>query len=334
MFFNAESSSYRVHHLSGWGDRLNYSGEANAKKPGAAAAASNPDPPPLLSSPHMLEPTRIYIHHSSPPKYPPPLVPATLPASAALRLPNSYLDGESDRLSSSASPQASYSPTHHGIPMLPQSFGVSADNSAYCSRTSTYQEQLKGAGPFTYVPMALVKSHLSQAGCNRTNAHENFDTHLAYPKSRGNSPISLSSISNWHISHPHSLYSQTHQSWSAVPPSPMSFHSIPSHTSCVPPPAYPGFHDNGNYCHHGHSMIADHPGMNKAHMNSQSHQMYPGYLSNVQNSRVDSPPPILEPIQDERHIRGDGCHSQPHPMSTYIYHPRLHPQPLTTTGYP
>ena len=75
-------------------------------------------------------------------------------------------------------------------------------------------------------------------------------------------------------------------------------------------------------------MIPDHSGMGNAHMNSQTHHiMHHGYSSNVQNNRFDSPPPILAPIQDERHIRRDERHA--HNTSTYIHHP----QPLTT-DYP
>jgi len=337
-------SSYRIHLSPGSRRSTNRSGKANAKKAAAAAAAANtnaesPIAPPPLSSPQTLEPTRIYSHHSSPPNSPPPLAQATLPATATLPLPNSRLDAASDRSSSSASPQAPYSPTHQGMPMSPQSLGMSSGNSqsyAYRSGTTTYQEQSQGAG-FTYVHTTPVNTHSSHAGPNGsfpsyTNAHENYNTHSMNPQNRGNSPISLSSRhSISHISHPHSSYTQNHQSSSAGPPSPASSHSVSSHTSGPPTPTYPVFHDDGHSYHHqSHNMIPDHSGMGNAHMNSQSHHiMHHGYSSNIQNNRFDSPPPILAPIQDERHIRRDERHTQPHNTSTYIHHP----QPMTT-DYP
>ncbi|KIM38610.1 hypothetical protein M413DRAFT_447606 [Hebeloma cylindrosporum] len=337
---------YRIHLSPGSRRSSNRSGKAKEKKAAAAAAAAaatpNPEPPtapPPLSSPQTVEPTRMYSLHSSPPNSPPPLAQATLPATATLPIPNSRLDAGSDRSSSSASPQEPYSPTHHGMPMSPQGLGMSGGNSqsyAYRSGTTTYQEQSQGAG-FTYVHTTPVNSHSSHTGSNGssfptyTNPHENYNAHTMNQHNRGNSPISLSSRhSISHISHPHSSYSQNHQSPSAGPASPASSHSVSSHTSGPPTPTYPVFHDDAHY-QHNHSMIPDHSGMGNANMNSHSHHlMHHGYSSNVQNNRFASPPPILAPIQDDRHMRRDERHSQPHnTSSTYIHHP----QPLAT-DYP
>jgi len=77
-------------------------------------------------------------------------------------------------------------------------------------------------------------------------------------------------------------------------------------------------------------MITDHSGMGHTHMNSQSHHiLHHNYPSHVQNNRFNSPPPTLAPIQDERLIRRDERHTQPHNTSPYIHHP----QPLSEYPY-
>ncbi|KAF8955000.1 hypothetical protein BDZ97DRAFT_1862005 [Flammula alnicola] len=293
---------YRIHLSPGSrrsSTRASASRGANGKKASSVAVSQEPpSAPPSLSSPPPLEPARIYSHHSSPPDSPPPLAQATLPATATLPLPNSRMDAASDRSSSSASPEASYSSNHHIIPMSSQGMALSNNqNYSYRSGTSTYQEQSQGAG-FTY--------------------------------NRGNSPASISSRhSISHISHPQSTYSQNQPS-SAGPASPASSQSVSSHTSGPPTPTYPVFHDEAHqYNHHSSSLIADHSGMGSAHMGSQSHLIHNGYANMQGGGRFESPPPILAPIQDARLIRRDDRHSQSHNASPYIHHP----QPLPT-DYP
>ncbi|KAF8964895.1 hypothetical protein BDZ97DRAFT_1813973 [Flammula alnicola] len=282
---------------------------ANGKKASSAAVSQEPpSAPPSLSSPPPLEPAGIYSHHSSPPDSPPPLAQATLPATATLPLPNSRMDAASDRSSSSASPEASYSSNHHIVPMSSQGMALSNNqNYSYRSGASTYQEQLQGTG-FT--------SH------NNFNNGNNHKHPMHHHQNRGNSPASISSRhSISHILHPQSTYSQNQPS-SAGPPSPASSQSVSSHTSGPPTPKYPVFHDEAHqYNYRSSRMIADHSGMGSAHMGSQSHLIHNGY-ANMQGGGNFESPPILAPIQDARLIRRDDRHSQSHNTSPYIHHPQ------------
>ena len=78
--------------------------------------------------------------------------------------------------------------------------------------------------------------------------------------------------------------------------------------------------------------MAEHTSMGASHLSSQSHMMHNAYSSagTVNNqSRFESPPPILAPIQDVRFIRyRDDRHSQSH-GSTYMHQP----QPLGGESY-
>ncbi|KAF8957700.1 hypothetical protein BDZ97DRAFT_1844789 [Flammula alnicola] len=303
---------YRIHLSSGsrWSStHSSASRGTNGKKASNAAISQEPlSAPPSLSSPPPLEPARFYSHHSSLPDSPPPLVQVTLPATATLPLPNSRMDAASDRSSSSASLEASYSSNHHIVLMSSQGMALSNNqNYSYRSSASTYQELSQGAG-FT--------------------SHNNFDNGnnhkhpMHHHQNRGNSPVSISSRhSISHILHPQSTYSQNQPS-SAGPASPASSQSMSSHTSGPPTPTYPVSHDEAHqYNYHSSRMIAHHSGMGSAHMGSQSHLIHNGY-ANMQGRGNFKSPPILAPIQDARLIRRDDCHSQSHNTSPYIHHPQ------------
>jgi len=162
---------------------------------------------------------------------------------------------------------------------------------------------------------------------------------------RHNSEPSISGMTSRHsishISHPHS-YSQG-QSSSGGPPSPASSHSVSSHTSGPPTPTYPVFHGDG-HAYHADSLMGNeahsHPSMGMPSHILHSNSMYHHNGSQSQSSSgaitlsggrfVDSPPPVLAPIQDERYIRREDRHpTQSHSSSPYIHHP----QPLSS-DYP
>ncbi|KAK2463733.1 hypothetical protein APHAL10511_004226 [Amanita phalloides] len=308
--------------------------------------AQIPSPP---MTPPALEPARIYGTHSPPPDTPPPLAPATLPMHLA--------DPISSR--SSSSPDSPYSSANHHLLSMPSnSMNLSASQSySYRSGTTTYQEQSQGAG-YTYVHTTPIHaSSNSSSNFPYPNAHGSFGNHSlphmnssagVIHNSRHNSESSISGITSRHsishISHPHS-YSQA-QSSSGGPPSPASSHSVSSHTSGPPTPTYPVFHSDSHHAYHGDGMLGSegngHPSMGVPshilHSNNMYHHNGPqahstsGAMGLSGGRFVDSPPPVLAPIQDERFIRRDDRHSaQSHSSSPYIHHP----QPLTTEySYP
>ncbi|KAF9529824.1 hypothetical protein CPB83DRAFT_789183 [Crepidotus variabilis] len=324
---------YRIH-LSP-GSRRSSARSGNARKRGtntssAASASSEPPaiPPPMTPPP--LEQAHIYTHHSPPPDSPPPLAQATLPATAALPIPHSRMDGNSGRLSSSSSPDTSYAtpngPMHH---MGSQGVGISHSaqlNYNYRSGTTTYQEQSQptGAGYTSYVHTTPV-SNPSASGSNGANnfasygnSHSNFSNQ---PHNRNSPPAPMHSRhSISHINNPHYPPSGSN----AAPASPASSHSVSSHTSAPPTPTYPVTYDDGQSFHHnGNGMVADHGNQ----MGPQSHIVHNGYTNAVPHaSRFNSPPPTLAPIQNERYIRQEEPrHAPSHNTSPYIHHP----QPLS-----
>ncbi|KAF8627944.1 hypothetical protein AX17_006097 [Amanita inopinata Kibby_2008] len=325
-----------------------------SKRSSVSSSESPSSQPPM--TPPALEPARIYSPHSPPPNTPPPLAHATLPATLHLT------DPASSR--SSSSPETSYSPiNHHLMPMASHSMPMPGSQSqSYRSGTSTYQEQSQGAG-FTYVHTTPLHSASHSAGSfsSYSNAHGSFNNHsLSHlsstspiiHSSRHNTDTSISGIASRHsishISHPQS-YSQT-QPPSGGPPSPASSHSVSSHTSGPPTPTYPVFHDDG-HSYHGNGLMSGNEQNGNAHMGLTSHLLHPANAYHhatpqatqsssaaaaaaamgIHNGRfVDSPPPTLAPIQDERLIRREERHStQSHSASPYIHHP----QPLAT-DYP
>lgn len=277
----------------------------------SGTASSSDSAPPPLSSPPALESARGYGHNVSPPDSPPPLAQATLPATAHFA-PSS----------SRSSPETSYSPINNHMSPL-----GSQPSYSYRSGTTTYQEQSQGAG-FTYVHTTPIHSSSNSANSfsSYSNANDNFNHNVSHMNPslnhRDNSPTSLSSRhSISHISHPQSYA----QNSSGGPPSPASSHSVSSHTSGPPTPTYNVYEDAHAYQHQSGMM-------NGQHLGSQPHLVHPSYSPiSVQGGRFDSPPPVLAPIQDERHMRRDErhAHAQAHAhahASPYIHHP----QPLPT----
>lgn len=346
--------SYRIHLSPGSRRSSTRSAIARAMNPAgsgkrnSSSSSESPSAPPSLSSPPALEPARVYSHHSTPPDSPPPLAQATLPATAHLP------DSASSR--SSSSPETSYSPiNHHLVPMSSQGINMPGSNSqqpySYRSGTTTYQEQSQGAG-FTYVHTTPI-SHSSSSSNGNTfssysSSHDDFSNHslphintntsspVLHQQHLQDSPTSQSSMSMSsrhsisHISHPQSSYSQNQPS-SAGPPSPTSSHSVSSHTSGPPTPTYSVFNDEAHTYHHGSGMISDAPGLSSGHISPQGHLVHPSYSPSMHNgSRFDSPPPVLAPIQNDRHVRSEDRLSQSQPQlhgsSPYIHHP----QPLPT----
>ncbi|PFH50396.1 hypothetical protein AMATHDRAFT_75624 [Amanita thiersii Skay4041] len=327
-----------------------------SKRGSVSSVDSSSSQPPL--TPPALEPARVYGHHSPPPDTPPPLAPATLPPSS-LHL----ADPVSSR--SSSSPDAYSAANHHLMPMAPSMSLPGSQSYSYRSGTTTYQEQSQGAG-FTYVHTTPLHAASNSFPSYSNGAHGNFGNHnLSHLNSsspiihhsRHNPESSMPSISSRHsishISHPHSYSQQQHQSSSGGPPSPASSHSVSSHTSGPPTPTYPVFHDDGTHSYTGNGMLGGGDQNNNTHMGLSSHLMHsaaaaaaaayhhhapshvqsssaPGMTVHANGRFVDSPPPTLAPIQDERLIRREDRHStQSHAPSPYIHHP----QPLPT-DYP
>lgn len=324
---------------------------ASPKRNSLPSPEAQISPPPM--SPPALEPARLYAAHSPPPDTPPPLAPATLPAGMHIA------DPVSSR--SSSSPDNSYSPTNHHLLSMPSnSMNLPGSQSySYRNGTTTYQEQSQGAG-FTYVHTTPIHSTSNSASnFSYSNAHGSFGNHglphmnstaTVIHNTRHNSESSISGITSRHsishISHPHS-YSQA-QSSSGGPPSPASSHSVSSHTSGPPTPTYPVFHGDGQ-AYHADSLLGNeassHPSMGVPshilHQNNVYHHHHHHHGGSQTHSSsgamglgggrfVDSPPPTLAPIQDERFIRREDRHStQSHSSSPYIHHP----QPLSS-DYP
>lgn len=207
--------------------------------------------------------------------------------------------------------------------------GSNSQSYSYRSGTSTYQEQSQGNG-FQYIHAGSGSGNSISNGNSYSSNHDSYSMHQS-SQNRGNSPVSISSRhSISHISHPQSSYSQAQST--AAPASPSS-QSVSSHTSGPPTPTYPVFHDDGAHAYHqSNGMMAEHAGMGASHINSQSHMMHNAYSSSgtINNqSRFESPPPILAPIQDVRFIRHrDDRHSQSH-GSSYMHQP----QPLGGESY-
>ncbi|KAF8329911.1 hypothetical protein F5887DRAFT_1003430, partial [Amanita rubescens] len=345
---------YRIHLSPGSRRSSTRSAIARAMNPSSSPSKRNSvssseeqlSPPPM--SPPALEPARLYTTHSPPPDTPPALEPATLPVAMHIS------DPVSSR--SSSSPDNSYSPVnHHLLSMQSNSASLPGPQSySYRSGTTTYQEQSQGAG-FTYVHTTPIHSTSNSANnFSYSNAHGSFGNHslphmnstaAVIHNTRHNSEPSISGMTSRHsishISHPHS-YSQG-QSSSGGPPSPASSHSVSSHTSGPPTPTYPVFHGDG-HAYHADSLMGNeahsHPSMGMPSHILHSNSMYHHNGSQSQSSSgaitlsggrfVDSPPPVLAPIQDERYIRREDRHStQSHSSSPYIHHP----QPLSS-DYP
>ncbi|KAM6496486.1 hypothetical protein JOM56_009192 [Amanita muscaria] len=312
-----------------------------SKRNSAPASSESPIPPPPMSPP-ALEPARLYIPQS-PPDTPPRLEPATLPVTMHLS------DPASSR--SASPPEVSYSP-HHMMSMQSNSMNLPPSQSySYRSGTTTYQEQSQGAG-FTYVHTTPIHSNSNSASnFSYSNAHGSFGNHglphmtsssAIIHNARHTSEPSISGIASRHsishISHPNT-YSHA-QCSSGGPPSPASSHSVSSHTSGPPTPTYPVFHDDG-HSYHSSGMLSN-EAHNHSHMGVQNHLLHPNHVYHQHNGAhpqsssgamglggsrfVDSPPPTLAPIQDERYIRRDDRHSHSHTSSPYIHHP----QPLAS----
>lgn len=353
---NAFYLSYRIHLSPGSRRSSTRSAIARAMNSTASPKRSSlPSPEAQMSPPPMsppaLEPARLYAAHSPPPDTPPPLAPATLPTGMHIA------DPVSSR--SSSSPDNSYSPTNHHLLSMPSnSMSLPGPQSySYRNGTTTYQEQSQGAG-FTYVHTTPIHSTSNSASnFSYSNAHGSFGNHglphmnstaTVIHNTRHNSESSISGITSRHsishISHPHS-YSQA-QSSSGGPPSPASSHSVSSHTSGPPTPTYPVFHGDG-HAYHADGLLGNegtsHPSMGVPshilHQNNVYHHHHHGGSQTHSSSGamglgsgrfVDSPPPTLAPIQDERFIRREDRHStQSHSSSPYIHHP----QPLSS-DYP